>query len=192
MKALRVTTVSGSGVPAVRLLSQDNLSPINDLQLRLKTQTAVIFGSVGLTDRLDVGAALPFVRVSLDATSQGYAYDLTPELTFRFDGTSSGLGDIALFGKYRVWSTDGGGAAVAVDMRLPSGDEDNLRGLGNTRTLLSGIWSETWGPLSPHVNVGYQFWSHGIVFEHGIGGSEPKPPRRSSGLPASDTKSRPA
>ena len=53
---------------------------------------------------------------------------------------SEGLGDIAGLAKYRFYSfgsgqPDPGGLAVMATMRLPTGDKNNLRGLGVTRTL---------------------------------------------------------
>jgi hypothetical protein len=47
-------------------------------------------------------------------------------------------------------------------VRLPTGDEAGLRGLGITRTLASLVGSTTFGRVSPHVNVGYEFWSSGV------------------------------
>ena len=39
--------------------------------------------------------------------------------------------------------------------------EDQLRGLDVTRTLISGIWSRS-GKVSPHANIGYEFWSSSV------------------------------
>jgi hypothetical protein len=44
--------------------------------------------------------------------------------------------------------------------RFPSGDKNELRGLGVTRTLAALIWSK--GARSPHANVGYEFWSDNV------------------------------
>jgi len=46
-------------------------------------------------------------------------------------------------------------------VQLPSGDADNLRGVGVTRTLLGVIWSQG-GRISPHANLGYEIWSAGV------------------------------
>ena len=62
-----------------------------------------------------------------------------------------------LFGKYRVVRQQDGGIAAAVELRLPTGDKNELRGLDVTRTF-SGIWSKG-GRVSPHANIGYEFWS---------------------------------
>jgi hypothetical protein len=49
-----------------------------------------------------------------------------------------------------------------VTMRLPTGDQKNLRGLGVTRTLVSLIASSGQGRFRPHANVGYGWWSKGV------------------------------
>ncbi len=69
--------------------------------------------------------------------------------------------------KYRVLKfgtdlPDPGGLAVLVNMRLPTGDRDNLRGLGITRTLASVVASGRIGRIQPHANAGYEWWSKGV------------------------------
>jgi len=54
---------------------------------------------------------------------------------------------------------DPGGIAVNVAMRLPTGDRDNLRGLGVTRTLGSLVGSFGKGPLKPHGSVSFEYWN---------------------------------
>jgi hypothetical protein len=60
-----------------------------------------------------------------------------------------------------------------VTMRLPTGDKDNLRGLGVTRTTASFIASGGRGRFRPHGNVGYGYWSKGVsVFsDYAVNGS---------------------
>jgi hypothetical protein len=78
------------------------------------------------------------------------------------EATSSGIGDVAIFGKYRFFRQENGGAAAAVELRLPTGDRNAFRGLDVTRTFISAIWS-LGGSVSPHVNVGYEFWSDDVA-----------------------------
>ena len=47
-------------------------------------------------------------------------------------------------------------------IRLPTGDKDNLRGLGVTRTMVSFIASGGQGRFRPHANAGYEWWSKGV------------------------------
>jgi hypothetical protein len=85
------------------------------------------------------------------------------------DAESSGIADVAIIGKYQLWkSAPGGGGpsssglAALVSVRIPTGEEENLRGLGVTRTQMSLGGSAAYGRISPHVNVGYELWSAGI------------------------------
>jgi hypothetical protein len=129
------------------------------VDMRMSSDTVVGFAHVGLTNNLDVGVAIPWIRVSQSGqgglfTSSGaqLAFSTLPK------SSTSGVGDVAIFGKYQVWRHQEGGFAVAAEMRLPTGDKNAFRGLDVTRTLVSGIWS-LGGRVSPHANVGYEFWS---------------------------------
>ena len=145
----------------IRLVSVPAAS-YSSLAINLSSDTLVFFGHVGVTDDLDVGVAIPWVRVGLDATGGIFSSSGTNLSPRSIAATSaSGVGDIAVFGKYRVWRQDDGGLAVALEARLPTGDKNALRGLDVTRTLLAGIWSKG-GTVSPHVNVGYEFWSDSV------------------------------
>lgn len=134
--------------------------PFSDATMvsNISSDTAVAFASYGIADDLEIAVTVPWVRVSMDATISSYA-GLTKLATLTMSReTSTGIGDLALSGKYHFWHHEGGGLSAGVELRLPTGDTDELRGLGVTRTLVSGIWSRG-GTVSPHVNVGYEFWS---------------------------------
>jgi hypothetical protein len=134
--------------------------------LDMSSDTLVMFSHIGVTDNLDVGLAVPFTTVRAEGT--GGFYSATGALLVApaplAKTSASGVGDIAFFGKYRFIRQKEGGLAGAVEVRLPSGDTDNLRGLGVTRTLVSAIWSKG-GRVSPHANVGYEFWSNSVLFQ---------------------------
>jgi hypothetical protein len=132
------------------------------LNLNLSSDTVVMFATAGVRDDLDVGIALPWVRVGFDAVGGGFTSSGAKFEEASVTGAaSSGIGDISVFGKYRFWKQEEGGAAAAIELRLPSGSKDNLRGLGVSRTLISGVWSHG-GTFSPHVKFGYEFWSAGV------------------------------
>ena len=132
------------------------------MNLTLSSNTVVMFATAGMLDDLDVGIAVPWIHVAFDAVGGGFeSSGARFEEASVTGAASSGIGDIALFGKYRFWKQEEGGAAVGVELRLPSGSKDNLRGLGVTRTLISGIWSRG-GKFSPHAKFGYEFWSAGV------------------------------
>jgi hypothetical protein len=72
-------------------------------------------------------------------------------------GRAQGLGDILLRGKYRFFDAAGGGLAAGLDVRLPTGDAEQLLGAGGTQGKLSFIGSMAAGVFSPHFNIGYTF-----------------------------------
>ena len=135
----------------------------DSLSLKVSTDTVGFFLNYGLTDRLDVGLAMPLVRVDMDASlrfifvnRQGARVGNTDEI--RSGGRSkTGFGDAVLRAKYNVFQQAGGGAAVGLDLRLPTGDEDNLIGIAGTQAKIYGVYSAAFGMFNPHVNVGYTF-----------------------------------
>jgi hypothetical protein len=144
------------------------------LSVDVSTDTAALFATYGATDRLELGLAVPIIRVELDArvlaTIQRLATTNIPNIhTFvrgdpsatsseiRSQGRSTGMGDVVLRGKYRLldWA-GGGGLAIASDVRLPTGSADDLRG-GATAGKFYVIASRSGDRLGQHVNVGYTF-----------------------------------
>ena len=122
-------------------------------QLDITTDTVVFFTNVALNRWFDASVAVPWVNLRIDGTHQ-----IADRLTSG-TATASGIGDVALRGKIRLYQEDQGGVALGVDLRVPTGDQKAMLGAGVTRTLVSGIWSTTVGPLAPHAAVGFEFWS---------------------------------
>jgi hypothetical protein len=135
--------------------------------LTVTSKTVVASARMGVTDKLDIGVFVPFVTVEVKGTSTLLNGSGQTILFAQGNAKSNGLGDIAGLAKYRFYSfgsgqPDPGGMAVMVTMRVPTGDKDNLRGLGVTRTFVSYIISSGKARLRPHANVGYGFWSKGV------------------------------
>jgi hypothetical protein len=135
--------------------------------LVLSSQTMVLYAAMGATESLDLSVAVPMVKVSLEGLS--WVENDNGDVLLRAEGAGvgSGLGDIALLAKYRLFrfgegEPDPGGVALLATMRLPTGDRDNLRGLGVTRTLASLVASTGRGRFRPHGSVGFEFWSKGL------------------------------
>lgn len=144
------------------------------LTMDLSTDTFSFFGTYGLTDRFDVGIAVPVMHVSLDAKIDATVIRLAtlesgPTSTihtfpggantnpYTDSGSATGIGDILLRAKYRLFDMPGGGIAAAFDLRTPTGDADNLLGTGATQGKLLFVVSNEFNKLSPHVNIGYTF-----------------------------------
>ena len=130
-----------------------------------------------MTDYLDVGVAVPFTRVDLEANIRAHILRLSTvdssrvhtfvegqdvsEHTFTGGGSATGIGDIVFRTKYNFLRSSTAGVAAALDLRLPTGDENELLGIGTTQAKFFGILSSTHGRLSPHVNIGFTISGEG-------------------------------
>jgi hypothetical protein len=145
----------------------------------ITTRTNAFFFNYGVTNRFDIGLAVPIVHVSIDATVTGeilrtataanpliHSYDGNgaSTKTVSNSGSANGLGDLLVRAKYNVMRSANTAIAGALDLRLPSGDKEQLLGTGATQAQLYFIASGEYGRISPHVNVGYTF-SHGTGAE---------------------------
>ncbi len=145
-----------------------------DLVLDVDTRATALFANYGVADRFDVGIAVPFVNVEMRAavnaevlrtasSSQPLIHSFdgagSTSALFAETGTSSGLGDILLRAKYNFTRTTTSALAAAIDLRLPTGDKDELLGTGATQAHTFFIYSGEYGIFSPHVNIGYTFSS---------------------------------
>jgi hypothetical protein len=154
------------------------------LSLEATTHTTALFANYGVTSRWDVGVAVPIVRVNLDAsvtarvlrivTSPPPEAMLTEEQrrnaldthtfeignpnatrTIAHSGRATGIGDVAVRTKYQVLRGAGGGLAAALDLRLPTGDENELLGTGGVQAKFMLVASSEHGRFGQHVNLGY-------------------------------------
>ena len=123
------------------------------LTLRVRSSTMTVFASVGISDRFEIGAAIPFLRLTLVGERINvYRGSTLPQAAGT--ATASGIGDAAVRAKYAVATSRSGGFAIAGELRLPSGDELNLLGAGSTAVRMMGIGSFEHNRLSLHGNAG--------------------------------------
>jgi hypothetical protein len=125
-RALRDGTLVAT---ASRLRGESLPFDLEQLSLELDARTFTASATHGLTDRIDLTVAVPLVSLALKGARTDIYRDL-PSLQATADATASGLGDILVGGKYNVWRRGGSGVAVGADVRLPTGDEQNLLGTG--------------------------------------------------------------
>jgi hypothetical protein len=102
---------------------------VETVTLRIRANTMTVTANVGATDRLDISAALPFVRLSL-AGQRLDTYRGSEALQASGSATASGLGDLLVRAKYNVFRMGGSGVAIGGELRVPTGDPDNLLGSG--------------------------------------------------------------
>jgi hypothetical protein len=143
---------------------------IDTLALRLEESTMNVFGSYGITNRIDVGAVVPFTRLRYSG-SRVNTFNGVSTLQAQKSGTATGVGDIAVNARVRLTGDSGTGVAVGTDVRFPTGRAEDLLGASNEMWRLMGIMSWERGIVSLHGNGGFgvggasdeQFWSAAIT-----------------------------
>jgi hypothetical protein len=169
----------------------DVIQATNDVTLHM--DQTMLFGTVGITDRLDLSVALPIVSVRMGAVSDDNIIRVSgptfvpapgaPPINnpHRFDaggstikfygsqGSASGIGDVTFRLKANVLRSDAVRVAVALDVRAPSGDARELLGSGATG-IKPFLAISTGKRFSPHANLGYQ-WNGDSVLAGDITGT---------------------
>lgn len=140
------------------------------LKMNLKSDTAVFLLSYGATDRLDIGVGIPIVRIAMDLTYRATILDFATHAVaptthvfsdgskthdFSSIGSASGVGDAIVRTKYTISNRPTGGYAVGLDLRLPTGNEENMLGAGAAQTRIFFVGSGGSSNAAAHVNVGY-------------------------------------
>jgi hypothetical protein len=133
---------------------RDEAQPFDEERLTLDLESRVLTftGSFGLTDRLDLSAAVPLVTLSMTG-SRFNTYRGSRQPQAAADATTTGLGDVAVRAKYAVVANRSGGVAFAGELRLPTGAEENLLGAGKAAFAAVVIASTEQGRLGVEGNV---------------------------------------
>jgi len=147
-----------------------------DLSINLRNRTTVVVANYGVTDSFDIGIAVPFVELDMSAsilaTVDRIATNPDPFVVHQFaggadnqlfteSGSASGVGDIVLRGKWNFAKSDSLNLAAALDVRLPTGDEDDLLGSGATQSKLFFVASKDRGRFTPRISAGYSVSTEG-------------------------------
>lgn len=144
------------------------------IALQLAMDVSILVGTLamtyGVTDFIDFGVAVPIVRTSVSGSSEAQVLPFGSTAVHRFagdaanpvlraaasmDGSASGIGDVAARVKINLGQGSNMGAALLTEVRIPTGDEENLLGSGALQVRALGLYSAQFGTFSPHLNVGY-------------------------------------
>ncbi len=145
-----------------------------DFDIRAKTNLFAFYGTYGITDRWDVSVLVPIMQVQLDVDSTarilnqtkekgregktlGYSFDSKDTMSDSVSGASTGVGDIFLRSKYNVFNSSWVDFTPALDIKLPTGNEEDLLGTGRTSVKPFLIFSKSINRFTPHFNLGYEF-----------------------------------
>lgn len=128
--------------------------------------------SYGVSDRIDIGVVVPVVSLSLTGRTD-QAYDETKQSAAGLNPpgfapvgvvpqksstshSATGLGDVAVRAKYSWAGERSEGVAVVADLRLPTGDEEELLGAGKAALKLQAVLLKGGlGGASIHANGGF-------------------------------------
>jgi len=153
---------------ANRFVDETTPFDVDRLTLHINADVATLYGNIGITNRMEVGFAVPAVSLRLDGsrvdTYYGRAFTQATA-----SATAIGLADMVVRTKYTVFDEEGAGVAAAVDVRLPTGREEDLLGTGSTSVKLAAIGSLERGRISTHVNAGMTMG--GLAREFSYGGA---------------------
>ena len=159
----------------------DIVSTSNAIKASVTQFTGLI--TYGAGSRTDIAVAIPLVRTSLavisDAeiehfgTSADSGAHYFPDPTsphgygtreqFSAKGSAAGVGDVVMRVKETFLRSAHRGFAAALEVRAPSGNEEDLLGSGAWGVKPIAIASFTAGRLSPHVNLGYQWNGRSVL-----------------------------
>ncbi len=161
----------------------DVISTQNSIDLKM--DQTMLYGTVGITDHLDISAAIPIVSVRMSASSAAniirvsgptfvlpgigtlpnpHSFDAAGSLSsvYGSSGSATGLGDITLRAKANIFSNNAIRVALALDVRTPTGDARQL--LGSGATGIKPFVAISGGKrISPHLNLGYQWNGSSIL-----------------------------
>ena len=110
------------------------------------------------------------LRASILVKSQRSAESLS-----RGAGSATGVGDLTLRSKYHLWRSEFGGAALGLNLQLPSGEVRDFHGTDETHLSTFLYLSQVlWERFEPHLNLGVDFNTDEVdrsSFLYAVGGS---------------------
>jgi hypothetical protein len=127
---------------------------IETVTLKFRTDTVTLNGTVGITDELEVSAGIPFIRLNLEGERIDN-YRGQQLIQARGSASTAGLGDIVVRARYNVYRSGASGMALGAEVRLPTGNEEDLLGTGSTSFTPRFIGSYEQDRVGVHGEIGY-------------------------------------
>ncbi len=141
------------------------------IDLSITEDVYTVFATYGITRHWDVGLVIPIIHINVraDASATIIRNSAISSLVHNFGpasspshvtagGETTGIGDILVRTKYNFLSNEGAwpDLAALLQVKLPSGNPDDLLGTGHTNFLPMLVVSKTYAFITPHLNVGYE------------------------------------
>jgi hypothetical protein len=159
----------------------DVVATMNTIEATVNQFTGAL--TYGLTDRIDLSLAVPVVRTRLSLLSNATIVRLGTGANLRVhyfrddtalegygsthqyfvEGSAGGIGDLLVRLKGTLMREGTRALAAGVDVRLPSGDEQNLLGAGAAGVRPFAAFSSSWGLFAPHANLAYQWNGRSVL-----------------------------
>lgn len=157
------------------LLGNDPSLPIYqdfiDITMNMNLRSEAFLASFvyGLTDSVDVGLIIPFLHNDLtvetnaviikqpDSIEGVHNFDISTETPRQIgQASASGIGDIIARSKFAVPGGDLFDSSLLVDVKFPSGKEEDFLGSGDTTLRALYAISKQGSRFIPHANLGYE------------------------------------
>jgi hypothetical protein len=159
----------------------DVVSTVNTIEATVAQYTGAL--TYGVTDRIDLSLAVPVVRTRLSLLSNatihriGTGNDLGVHYfrdadaiggygstrQFFSEDSAAGIGDLVARAKGTILREGSRALAVGLDVRMPTGDEQNLLGSGALGMKPFAAFSTSLGAFAPHANVAYQWNGESLI-----------------------------
>lgn len=160
--------------------------------MNLTAEIFALYGAWGITRNLDVGVAVPFIRIHMSGTANAsinsFTYANTGRASHFFAGTAdnpiletqvpydqsaTGIGDVVLRLKYCFLRGSALDVGALADVRFPTGKKEDFLGSGKMDAMFALLISKKLGDFTPHVNLGYEvrqadFQSDRVVIRGGF------------------------
>lgn len=178
------THIPGTGPGgAVEPYEADVIKTSNNIDLNM--DQTLLYGTVGITDRIDFSVAIPIESIRIGASSDAqiirvsgtpitlpngmminpHEFNAQGALTntYTSNGSAAGIGDVTFRIKGSVLQKENMRVALAMDVRAPTGDAFELLGSGAVGIKPFVAVSLAGKRLSPHLNLGYQWNGNSIL-----------------------------
>jgi hypothetical protein len=157
--------VPSAGVPPFEIDTADLFFE----RFNLQSHVVSYFATYGLTERWDVNVLIPIVFTSFDLRARAVLNNESASNTHFFDPLSgrreevrsvaddkTGVGDLLLRSKYHLLEAHGFNLALGSALRVPTGEEDDFQGIGDTTLTPFVALAQEYGWLDVHASGGME------------------------------------
>jgi hypothetical protein len=148
---------------------EEDTVDVNFQKFDLTSNVITLSGTYGVTECFDLNLLLPIVYTDMDVRAQASIDDISGTDVHFFNVSNRvtqetrsvsdnhlGVGDLQLRSKYRLQPIAGFGTAAGLNLRFPTGSEDNFQGFGDFTLEPYFVTARDFGPINLHAQGGFQ------------------------------------